>query len=100
MIEKSVVKKLANLAKLTYSDEKLTQFAHDLSSIHDMINQVIDLDCDDVEPLSSVCDMQLRTREDIVVVNNDRNQILSNAGDLNGYSVNDVKCYIVPKVVE
>lgn len=96
----SDVEKLSHLARLKFSDQELHHFKTELSTIMDMIDTVQDLDCDGVEPLTSVTDMSQRMRKDEEIMNVDTNELFSNAPGADAKLAKEIKCFIVPKVVE
>ncbi len=66
----------------------------DLNSIFKWIEQLNELNTDKVEPLTSIAETTLRLREDKILSENIRDEILNN-------SPKDNKDYfVVPKVVE
>ena len=100
MITITDVKKVAKLAKLHFSDEEIASFAIELTYIMDAINMLNELDCSDVEPLTSTCDMSARMRKDEVKDGNIADQILANVPSMNGDLAKEIKCFVVPKMVE
>lgn len=100
MISNEQVKRIAKLAKLKISDPDITNFAHQLSSIMDMIDELNKIDCSGVAPLTSCSEVTLRTREDRVTVSDISDQIFSNSSGQNAALAQKIKYFIVPKVVE
>jgi len=93
-LEKKDVAKVARLARIEMSDEKLEALMPQLSNIIGFVEQLSEVDTDNVEPLASVVDINLRLREDVVTDGGYPKEILVNAPEeLEGY-------FVVPKVVE
>ena len=100
MITEEELKKLQKLAKLSFSKDELDNFAKKLNSIMAMIDSLVEVNCENIEPLWSVSDMYQRTREDEVNVGNISNQLFANVPAKNAEFAKEVKCFIVPKMVE
>ena len=87
-------KKCANLSRLGLSDEKLETLVPQLSNIIGFVEQLGEVNTDNVEPLASVVDINMRLRDDVVTDGGYPEEILANAPEtLEGY-------FAVPKVVE
>ncbi|MFK8040550.1 MAG: Asp-tRNA(Asn)/Glu-tRNA(Gln) amidotransferase subunit GatC [Rickettsiaceae bacterium] len=100
MLTKEQVKKISTLSGLKFDDNTSDKFTSQLSNIMDMISEVTKLNCDDVEPLRSVCDMNQRMVEDEVKKINTRDDILSNVPTEQKEMAQNLKYFIVPKVIE
>ncbi|WP_341764324.1 Asp-tRNA(Asn)/Glu-tRNA(Gln) amidotransferase subunit GatC [Candidatus Tisiphia endosymbiont of Beris chalybata] len=100
MITDEELKKIAKLAKFKLTQEELDTYANQLSNIMQMIDVFKEIDCDNVQPLSSVCDMEQRMRKDEIVSEDISEQLFANLPEAQGNIVRKMKCYIVPKVVE
>lgn len=88
------VKKVAGLARLEMTDEQLQTLAPQLTSILDWVEQLSEVNTDNVEPLQSVANIDLRLREDKVTDGDCQADVLSNAPESSqGF-------YVVQKVVE
>ena len=88
------VKKVARLARIKMTDAELAQHKEKLSGIIEFVEQLSEVNTDNVEPLSSVVDIELRLREDKVTEGNIVKDILKNAPE----ELEDF--FAVPKVVE
>ena len=55
MISDIELKKLQKLARLSFSGEETKEFSSKLESVLNMINQIHEVECQDIEPLRSVC---------------------------------------------
>jgi len=93
-IDAATVRKVARLARIAVPEERLDPMAKELSGILQWIEQLGEVDTDGVEPMTSVVEMKLPMREDVVTEGGDASRVLSNAPkSADGF-------YIVPKVVE
>ena len=98
MITEEELKKLQKLAKLSFSKDELDGFTKKLNSVMAMIDSLAEANCENIEPLSS--DMYQRTREDEVTVGDIADQLFANVPAQNAAFAKEVKCFIVPKMVE
>lgn len=93
-ITEETIEYVAKLAKLELSDEEKERAKKDLGSILNYIDTMNELDTTGIEPMSHVFPIKNVFREDVVVNEADRDNLLSNAPD------NKNGCFIVPKTVE
>ncbi|MBG76754.1 MAG: Asp-tRNA(Asn)/Glu-tRNA(Gln) amidotransferase GatCAB subunit C [Pelagibacteraceae bacterium] len=93
-INKKTILKIAKLSKIKLKENEIEEFANNLSSILDWVEQLNETDTDNIEPLNNVSSSKLPLREDKTVSNNSSNQVLNNAPE----KVEEY--FIVPKVVE
>ena len=88
------VKKIAKLARIRLNDEEVTKHQNELNKIFSWIQQLHEVSTEGVEPMFSVDDRNLKTREDVVSETSLKDQVLKNAPNSKyGY-------FVVPKVVE
>ena len=89
----NMVKYLAELSKLEYSDKELAATAEQMTDIIDLMDTVkeIDITYDDLKDNHDVYLNDLR--KDEVIESMPTSKVLSNA-------VNTKNCFVVPKVVE
>jgi aspartyl-tRNA(Asn)/glutamyl-tRNA(Gln) amidotransferase subunit C len=103
-IDVDTVAKIARLARLKVPEQDRPQLARELSGILTWIEQLNEVNTTGVEPLSSVSDVTLPMREDVVTDGGIAARVLANAPggavwlepgnpDAGGY-------FSVPKVVE
>ena len=93
-LDKATVARIATLARIRTSDDELEPLAVELSGILDWIEQLMAVNTDGVPPMTSVAEMALPMRDDVVTDGNDREAALGNAPRAaRGF-------YAVPKVVE
>ncbi|HWT27731.1 MAG TPA: Asp-tRNA(Asn)/Glu-tRNA(Gln) amidotransferase subunit GatC [Mobilitalea sp.] len=93
-ITEETIQYVAALAKLSVSEEEKKKVAKDLDNILDYIETMNGLDTEGVEPMSHVLPVKNVFREDVVVNENDRDQLLTNAPQKKDGS------FMVPKTVE
>jgi len=84
IIDKDHILKLADLAKITISEEKVDSYISDINKILELVSQIKDVDTSGVEPLTNVLDQLSETREDTPVIKLDRDKALENAPDSDG----------------
>ena len=65
-MESREIQKIANLSKLIIEKDREEEFISKLQSVMKMIDQLKEVDCSQIAPLSSVCEMNLRMRDDVV----------------------------------
>lgn len=100
MISDKELKKLQRLSKLDFSDNELKSFSHKLASVVGMIDKLQEIDCEGVEPLRSVCDVHQRMREDKIEISDISEDLFKNVPEKGSEIAREVKCFVVPKVIE
>jgi aspartyl-tRNA(Asn)/glutamyl-tRNA(Gln) amidotransferase subunit C len=65
-----------------------------------MIQEIQQVDCTNVEPLVSVCEQEPFTRKDEVTEKDLGPALFVNAPGKDAEFAKEIKCFIVPKVVE
>lgn len=88
------VEKIAHLARLAINPENIPQYAHNLSSILDLVAQMNDVDTSSVEPMAHPLDMPQRLRPDSVSETDERALFQTIAPQV------EAGLYLVPKVIE
>ena len=84
VIDKDHILKLADLAKITISEEEVNSYISDINKILELISQIKNVNTDGVEPLFNVLDQLSKTREDKSTINLDRDDAMENAPDSDG----------------
>ena len=93
-LDKATVAKVANLARIRVEENDLEPLANELNSILGWVEQLSEVDTDDVAPMTSVAEMQLRWRKDEITDGGYQSQIVANApSEEDGF-------FAVPKVIE
>jgi len=88
------IEHLAQLARLSVSDNEKTLFADQIDSILSYMDKLNELDTATVEPTSHVISLSNVVREDLLKDSLERESALSNAPDRTD------KFYRVPKIIE
>lgn len=94
MITKEVVKKVADLSRINFSDQELEEFTKEFSSIVSFVEMVGELDTANVEPSPYPIDIINSPREDKVYNSEKVEKMLENAPRRKGNFI------VVPKVIE
>jgi aspartyl-tRNA(Asn)/glutamyl-tRNA(Gln) amidotransferase subunit C len=93
-LDKATVAKIAKLARVEVGDAELERLAGELSGILDWVAQLDEVETGDVPPLTSVVEMNLKSRADRISDGDRQDDILKNAPkSAHGF-------FVVPKVVE
>jgi aspartyl-tRNA(Asn)/glutamyl-tRNA(Gln) amidotransferase subunit C len=100
MIGTEELRKLQKLAKLDFSGSELEIFSRKLTNVVSMIDKLQEVNCEGVEPLRSVCDMHQRMREDKIEEPDLSEDLFKNIPEKGADIAKEVKCFVVPKVIE
>ncbi|GAA0731307.1 Asp-tRNA(Asn)/Glu-tRNA(Gln) amidotransferase subunit GatC [Sphingomonas japonica] len=93
-VEPATVQRIASLARIAITPEEAARLAPDLSNILGWIEQLGEVDCAGVEPMTAVIPNRLRLRDDVVTDGDVRDLVLANAPQAeHGF-------FAVPKVIE
>ena len=97
-LDKATVARIATLARIKVADGDLDRMAGELQTIISWVEQLNEVDTSGVEPMSSVVEVTLPQRDDVVNDGGYADKILANAREAvregeGGY-------FTVPKVVE
>ena len=93
-IDKDKIIHTAKLARISLEEKKIDSLSKDLSNIFNFIEKLDKVNTDKVNPLTSILNHTLRTREDKVTDGDIRDAILENSPNKNE------EFFIVPKVIE
>lgn len=88
------VRRIARLARIRVPDDELPVLADELSRIMDWVEQLNAVDTANIAPMTSVADLKLPQRDDVVNDGGAPEKVLANAPDRQG------NFFAVPKVVE
>lgn len=92
-IDNIVVKKIANLSKIKLSEKEEESFKDELNNILNWVDDLKKVDTDKIEPMLSVFNENMNSREDESKPTNSE-EVLSNAPEQKeGF-------FVVPKVIE
>ena len=98
-VDKSTVAKIASLARIKMGDEELERMVPELNGILAWVEQLGEVDCSGIEPMTAVIPNTLRLRDDVVdaipeTAGGRRDDVLANAPAAeHGF-------FGVPKVIE
>jgi aspartyl-tRNA(Asn)/glutamyl-tRNA(Gln) amidotransferase subunit C len=93
-VGKKEIEKIAELARLKFSDEELENFAHQMNEILSYMDKLNELDTENIQPLSHPIEQINIFREDTVKSSISTKEALKNAPD------KDEKFFKVPKVIQ
>jgi len=93
-IDKDKIKHTAKLARISLDEKKIESLSKDLSNIFNFIEKLNKINTEKVDPLTSILNNSLRTREDKVTDGGVRDKILENS------PIKNEEFFIVPKVIE
>ena len=93
-VDKDTVNKIARLSRIAISDEEAEKMVGELNGILAWVEQLGEVDCTGVEPMTAVIPNTLRLRDDVVTDGNVRDKVLANAPAKEG------AFFGVPKVIE
>lgn len=93
-IDSTTVRKIASLARIAIDDGECEAMATEFSKILGWIEQLSEVDCQGVEPMTAVIPNTLRLRDDVISDGDCRDAVLANAPQAeHGF-------FAVPKVIE
>jgi aspartyl-tRNA(Asn)/glutamyl-tRNA(Gln) amidotransferase subunit C len=93
-LDKATVAGIAHLARIRVPEDRLEGLAGELNNILGWIEQLSEVDTDGVAPMTSVVEMEIPQRDDVVTDGGYLERVLANAPEAaEGY-------FVVPKVVE
>jgi aspartyl-tRNA(Asn)/glutamyl-tRNA(Gln) amidotransferase subunit C len=100
MIDLDAMKKLSKLTKIKLPENEVDAFISKLQNVMNMINTLQEVDTDGVEPLTSAVHANLYLRKDEVDDGGIVEDLFANVPGSSSALAKEIKCYIVPKVVE
>lgn len=93
-VDAATVRRVARLARLKLEDEEVEPLVGELNAILGWVEQLREVDCTGVEPMTTVMPLRLRWREDAVTEGDQAEAVLANAPDArHGF-------FAVPKVID
>ena len=93
-LETDDVKRIAHLARLAIDEADIPGYAHNLSDILDLVEQMNSVNTDAVSPMAHPMDAQQRLRPDEVTETDQREKFQRNA------PLAEDGLFLVPKVIE
>lgn len=93
-LDKNAVVNIAHLARLAINAKDIPEYAKNLSSILDLVEQMQQVNTDDIEPMAHPLDRNQRLRDDNVTETDQRASFQSVA------PATEAGLYLVPKVID
>lgn len=93
-ISEEEVRHVANLSKLSFSEEETTEFATTLSKIVDMVELLNEVDTEGVAVTTTMADRKTVMRKDVAVAGDDRDELFKNVPQSENYYIK------VPAILE
>lgn len=93
-LDNTEVKRIAHLARLAIDEKDIPKYAHNLTNILDLVDQMSAVPTDAVSPMAHPLDTLQRLREDQVSETNQREHFQKVAPQV------EDGLYLVPKVIE
>jgi aspartyl-tRNA(Asn)/glutamyl-tRNA(Gln) amidotransferase subunit C len=93
-VDAATVRRIAHLARIALDEGEIERLQRELNAVLAFVEQLNDIDCEGVEPMTSVTPMQMKKRKDEVTDGGIVDDILRNAPAREG------DYFAVPKVVE
>ncbi len=93
-IDTKAVAKIAKLARISVSEEEKEHYASEISKILQWVEQLSEVNTEGVPLMTSVSQIKLPLRKDVVSDGNQQEAIIKNAPE------SDYGCFVVPKVME
>jgi aspartyl-tRNA(Asn)/glutamyl-tRNA(Gln) amidotransferase subunit C len=93
-LDASNIKRIAHLARLAIDEDAIEGYAHSLSNILNLVEQMNSVDTAAVEPMAHPLDATQRLRDDAVTEANQREHFQAIAPQV------EDGLYLVPKVIE
>lgn len=93
-VDKDTVRRVAKLARIAFPEERLEPMAGELNRLLAWVEQLNEVDTSSVEPMTSVVQMRLKMREDVVLDGGQAEAVTKNA------PLGEDHYFAVPKVVE
>ena len=93
-ISEEEVRHVADLSKLSFSEEETVEFATTLSKIVDMVELLNEVDTERIPVTTTMADRKTVMREDVAVAGNDRDELFKNVPQSENYYIK------VPAILE
>lgn len=93
-VDQATVRRIARLARIKLTDEDVPRLEGELNAILKWIDMLNEVDVSGVEPLTSVVEVEMKMRDDVVTDGNMPDDVVANA------PASEDHYFMVPKVVE
>jgi len=93
-VDSATVRRVAHLARIRLTDAEVEPLMGELNHILGWIEQLSEVDCEGIAPMTTVIPVTLRWREDVVTDGGNADKVMANApAPFHGF-------FGVPKVIE
>ncbi len=93
-VDATIVRRIAHLARIAVTDDEVPHLQGELNAMLAFVEQLLDVDVEGVEPMTSVMPMQMKKRADVVNDGGIADKVVANA------PATEDHFFMVPKVVE
>ncbi len=93
-VDLDTVKRVAHLARIAVTEDEAAKMQGELNAILGFVEQLNEVNVEGVEPMTSVVEMAMRKRTDVVTEGDKAADIVANA------PLSEDHFFLVPKVVE
>jgi aspartyl-tRNA(Asn)/glutamyl-tRNA(Gln) amidotransferase subunit C len=93
-VDKDTVRRIAKLARIAMDDAQAGEMEAELNALLAWVEQLSEVDCENVPPMTSVVEQRLPMRDDLVTDGGYADDLMKNAPQSEGHF------FVVPKVVE
>jgi aspartyl-tRNA(Asn)/glutamyl-tRNA(Gln) amidotransferase subunit C len=93
-VDADTVRRVAHLARVAVADDEVVNLQGELNAILAFVEQLVEVDVEGVEPMTSVTPMAMKMRADVVTDGGIADAIIQNA------PAHENHFFVVPKVVE
>ena len=93
-VDATTVRRIAHLARVAVDDEEVEHLRGEINAILAFVEQLLEVNVEGVEPMTSVTPMVMKKRPDVVTDGGNADAVLRNA------PATEHDYFLVPKVVE
>jgi aspartyl-tRNA(Asn)/glutamyl-tRNA(Gln) amidotransferase subunit C len=93
-VDKDTVRRIAKLARIALPEDRVAPMEKELNGILKWVEQLQEVNCEGVKPMTSVVAQKLKMRDDEVTEGEQATAVTANAPDAEDHF------FVVPKVVE
>ena len=93
-VDSKTVRRIARLARIAVTDGEVALMEKELNALLAWVEQLSEVDCHGVPPMTSVVEQRLKMRNDVITEGGRAEDVLKNA------PLSDEGFFLVPKVVE
>ncbi len=93
-VDAATVRRIAHLARIAVAEEEIEHLQDELNAILAFVEQLSEVNVEGIEPMTSVTQMEMKKRLDVVTDGGIPDDIINNA------PMTEDHFFVVPKVVE